>query len=59
MPVDTERGYVTWWSDHSLPLLEEGRLEAVPGAEAVRLVTRHQLLHGLQDDAQLKQVTHN
>lgn len=42
----------SWGSHHSLPFLEQACLQTVPGAEAVGLVTRHELLHGLQDDTQ-------
>lgn len=38
---------------HPLPFLEEAGLEAVPGAEAVGLVSGHELLHGLQDHTEL------
>lgn len=43
----------TWWCHHPLPFLEEAGLEAVSGAEAVCLVSGHQLLHGLQNHTQL------
>lgn len=38
---------------HALPLLEKAGLEAVSGAEAVGLVARHELLHGLEDHTEL------
>ena len=40
-------------SHHALPFLEERGLETVARVEAIGLVTRHQLLHGLQDHTQL------
>lgn len=43
----------TWRRHHPLPFLEEAGLEAVSGAEAVGLVSGHQLLHGLQNHTQL------
>lgn len=43
----------TWRCHHPLPFLEETGLEAVSGAEAVGLVSGHQLLHGLQNHAEL------
>ena len=46
-PTFTDRGH------HALPFLEEGGFETVAGVEAIGLVARHQLLHGLQDDTQL------
>lgn len=48
---DNNKFQITRRCDHSLPLLEEGRFEAVARTEGVRLVPRHELLHGLQDDA--------
>lgn len=39
---------------HPLPFLEEAGLEAVSGAEAVGLVSGHELLHGLQDHTELQ-----
>ena len=48
--------FFTWRRDHLLPLLEERGFEAVPGVERVRLVPGHELLHRLQDDAQLQEV---
>lgn len=47
----------TWWRHHPLPFLEEAGLEAVSGAEAVCLVSGHQLLHGLQNHTQLVEGT--
>lgn len=47
----------TWWCHHPLPFLEEAGLEAVSGAEAVCLVSGHQLLHGLQNHTQLEEGT--
>lgn len=44
----------TWWRHHPLPFLKEAGLEAVSGAEAVGLVSGHQLLHGLQNHTQLE-----
>lgn len=43
----------TWRRHHPLPLLEEAGLEAVSGTEVVRLVSRHQFLHWLQNHTQL------
>lgn len=43
----------TWRRYHSLPLLEEAGLQAVSGAQTVRLMSGHQLLHGLQDHTKL------
>ena len=48
--------FFTWRRYHFLPLLEECGFEAVPGVERVRLVPGHELLHRLQDDAQLQEV---
>lgn len=45
----------TWRCHHPLPFLEEAGLEAVSGAEAVCLVSGHQLLHGLQNHTQLEE----
>lgn len=50
-------GLPTRWRHHSLPFLEEAGLEAVSGAEAVGLVSGHQLLHGLQNHTQLEEGT--
>lgn len=47
----------TWWCHHPLPFLEEAGLEAVSGAEAVCLVSGHQLLHGLQNHTELEEGT--
>lgn len=47
----------TWRCHHPLPFLEEAGLEAVSGAEAVCLVSGHQLLHGLQNNTQLEEGT--
>lgn len=47
----------TWRCHHPLPFLEEAGFEAVSGAEAVCLVSGHQLLHGLQNHTQLEVVT--
>lgn len=47
----------TWWCHHPLPFLEEAGFEAVSGAEAVRLVSGHELLHGLQNHTQLVEGT--
>lgn len=44
---------LTWRRHHPLPLLEQAGLEAVAGTEAVGLVPGHQLLHRLQDHAEL------
>lgn len=43
----------TWRCHHPLPLLEEAGLEAVSGTKVVRLVSRHQFLHWLQNHTQL------
>jgi len=48
----------TGWSDHALPLLKQRCLKAVAWAEAVGLVSRHQLLHWLQYHAQLQPTQH-
>lgn len=48
-------GFVfTWRRYHSLPLLEEAGLQAVSGAQTVRLMSGHQLLHGLQYHTKLR-----
>lgn len=44
----------TWRRHHPLPLLEEAGLQAVSGTQAVRLVSGHQLLHGLQYHTKLE-----
>lgn len=38
---------LTWWGHHPLPFLKQTGFQAVPWAETVRLVSGHQLLHGL------------
>lgn len=45
--------FPTWRCHHPLPLLEEAGLEAVSGTKVVRLVSRHQFLHWLQNHTQL------
>lgn len=45
--------FPTWGCHHPLPLLEEAGLEAVSGTKVVRLVSRHQFLHWLQNHTQL------
>ena len=40
--------------NHPLPLLEQRCLETVPGAQRIRFMARHQLLHWLQNDTQLQ-----
>lgn len=50
-------GSPTWWCHHPLPFLEQAGLEAVSGAEAVCLVSGHQLLHWLQNHTQLEEGT--
>lgn len=47
----------TWRRHHPLPLLEETGLQAVSGTQTVRLVSRHQLLHGLQYHTKLEEET--
>lgn len=45
---NVEVACVTWRGYHSLPLLKEAGLQAVSWAQAVGLMSGHQLLHGLQ-----------
>ena len=47
----------TGWRHHALPLLEQRRLKTIAWTEGVGLVPRHQLLHRLQDHAQLSEAT--
>lgn len=48
------RRQLTRGRHHALPFLEEGRLQTVAGVQAIGLVPWHELLHGLQNHAQLK-----
>ena len=48
----------TWRSDHLLPFLKESCFKTVSWIEGISFMSRHQFLHWLKNDTQLKYSNH-